>query len=92
MESLQLKPWGKKFFENIESEAPISLILYREDDCEIYELPDNRIIKLSSSNEGYNTVTQLCGKQNKNIVDVYQHGCFECTNHTNDDEEFIYYY
>ena len=43
MESLQLKPWGKKFFENIESEAPISLILYREDDCEIYELPDNRI-------------------------------------------------
>lgn len=56
MESLQLKPWGKKFFENIESEAPISLILYREDDCEIYELPDNRIIKLSSSNEGYNTV------------------------------------
>ena len=91
MESLQLKPWGKKFFENIESEAPISLILYREDDCEIYELPDNRIIKLSSSNEGYNTVTQLCGKQNKNIVDVYQHGCFECTNHTNDDEELIYY-
>lgn len=91
MESLQLKQWGKKYFGNNESEKPISLIFYREDSCEIYELPDNKIVKISSSNEGYDTAKQLCGKQNKNIVDIYQCGCFECTNHNNDDEELIYY-
>lgn len=90
MENLQLKSWGKKFFENDESEV-LSLIFYRKDDCEIYELSNNRIIKFSSSNEGYTTARQLCGKKNKNIVDIYQYGCFECTNHTTDDEELIYY-
>lgn len=90
MENLQLKSWGKKFFENDESEV-LSLIFYRKDDCEIYELPNNRIIKFSSSNEGYTTARKLCGKKNKNIVDIYQYGCFECTNHTTDDEELIYY-
>ena len=68
MENLQLKSWGKTFFENDESEV-LSLIFYRKDDCEIYELPNNRIIKFSSSNEGYTTARQLCGKKNKNIVD-----------------------
>ena len=91
MESLQLKQWGKKYFENNESEKPISLIFYREDFCEIYELPDNKIIKISSSNEGYDTARQLCGKLNKNIVDIYQCGYFEYTNHNYDDEELIYY-
>ena len=91
MGKLYIEKWGGKYFEATKTKEPISLIFYRKDDCEIYELPNNKIIKLSSSNEGYNTVTQLCGKQNKNIVDVYQHGCFECTNHTNDDEELIYY-
>ena len=57
----------------------------------IYELQNNRIIKFSSSEVGYNKAKQLCGKQNKNIVDIYQCGCFECTNHNNDDEELIYY-
>ena len=91
MEILQLKTWGKKYFENNESEKPISLIFYQKDSCEIYELPNNKIIKLSSSNEGYDTAIQLCGKQNNHIVDIYQYGCFECTNHTNDYEELIYY-
>lgn len=91
MGKLYIEKWGGKYFEAAKTEKPISLIFYRKDDCEIYELPNNKIIKLSSSNEGYDTATQLCGKQNKNIVDIYQHGCFECTNHTNDDEELIYY-
>ena len=91
MESLQLKPWGKKFFENNESEVPISLIFYRKNDCEIYELQNNRIIKFLSSNVEYDTAMKLCGKQNKNIVDIYQCGNFECLNHNNDDEELIYY-
>ena len=91
MEILQLKTWGKKYFENNESEKPISLIFYQKDSCEIYELPNNKIIKLSSSNEGYDTAIQLCGKQNNHIVDIYQYGYFKCTNHTNDDEELIYY-
>lgn len=91
MESLQLNPWGQKFFETTKSEMPISLISYRVDYCEIYELPNNKIIKLSSSNEGYATAIQLCGRHNKNIVNIFQYGCFECANHTTDDEEVIYY-
>ena len=91
MGKLYIEKWGRNYFESTKTEVPISLIFYRKDDCEIYELPNNRIIKFSSSNVGYNTATRLCGKQNKNIVNIYQHGCFECTNHTNDDEELIYY-
>ena len=91
MRKPHLEKWGSKFFVNTKIEIPISLIFYRKDDCEIYELPNNRVIKFSSSNEGYTTAIQLCGKQNKNIVDIYQYGCFECTNHTNDEEELIYY-
>lgn len=92
MRNIQLKSWGKKFFETYRTEnVPISLILYREDYCEIYELPNNKIIKLSSNDEGYTTAMKLCGKKNKNIVDIHQYGCFECTNHTNDEQELIYY-
>lgn len=91
MESLRLNPWGQKFFETTKSEMPISLISYRVDYCEIYELPNNKIIKLSSSNEGYTTAIQLCGKQNKNIVNIYQCGCFEYTNQNSDEGELIYY-
>ena len=70
MRNIQLKSWGKKFFETYRTEnVPISLIQYREDYCEIYELPNNKIIKLSSNDEGYTTAMQLCGKKNKNIVD-----------------------
>lgn len=91
MRKLHFEKWGKKYFEYTKIEAPISFILYKKDSCEIYELPNNKIIKLSSSNEGYDTAMQLCGKKNMNIVDIYQYGCFECTNHTNDDKELIYY-
>lgn len=91
MKKLHFEKWGRKYFENAKIEAPISLIFHRKDDCEIYELPNNRIIKFSSSNVGYDTAKQLCGKQNKNIVDIYQYGYFKCTNHTNDDKELIYY-
>lgn len=91
MGKLYIEKWGGKYFESAKTKEPISLIFYRKDDCEIYELPNNKIIKLSSSKEGYDTAKQLCGKQNKNVVDIYQYGYFKCTNHTNDDEELIYY-
>lgn len=92
MRNVQLKAWGQKFIETCKTEdVPISLIQYREDYCEIYELSNSKILKLSSNEEGYATAMLLCGKKNKNIVDIYQCGCFECTNHTNDDEELIYY-
>lgn len=88
---MRLKKWGEKYFENNRTEMAISLILYKENYCEIYELANNKVIKLVSTDEGYLTAIQICGKQNKNIVDIYQYGCFKCTNHTTDDEETIYY-
>lgn len=90
MRNTQLKEWGKKYFENNGPAMPISLILYKEDYCELYELPNNKVIKLTSTDEGYTTAIQLCGKQNKNIVDIYQYGYFEYKN-KDDDEETIYY-
>lgn len=91
MKKSHFEKWGRKFFENSKIEKLISLICYREDACEIYELPNNKIIKFLSTDEGYAAAMQLCGKKNKNIVDIYQYGCFECTNHTNDDKVLIHY-
>ena len=56
MGKLYIEKWGRKYFETAKTEEPISLIFYRKNDCEIYELQNNRIIKLSSSNEEYDTV------------------------------------
>lgn len=91
MGKLYIEKWGRKYFETAKTEEPISFIFYRKNDCEIYELQNNRIIKFLSSNVEYDTAMKLCGKQNKNIVDIYQCGYFECINHNNDDEELIYY-